>query len=38
MHYGVAMEEAIGQVAAARPGAGPEVGAQKDLLIAMSGP
>ena len=38
MHYGIEMEAAIELVAEARPGAGPEVGAQKDLLIAMSAP
>lgn len=36
MHYDVPIETAIAQVAEARPGAGPEVGAQKDLLIALA--
>src|SRR6185437_16214955 len=30
LHYGVPLEEALDQVARARPGAGPEVGAQLD--------
>ncbi len=38
LHYGVALDEALATVAGARPGAGPEVGAQKDLLTALAGP
>jgi protein-tyrosine phosphatase len=38
MGLGSGLEEAIGAVAAARPGAGPEVGAQKELLVALSQP
>jgi protein-tyrosine phosphatase len=36
LHYGVPLPEALETVAGSRPGAGPEVGAQKDLLIALS--
>ena len=36
MHYGMGLDEALALVAASRPGAGPEVGAQKDLLVALS--
>lgn len=36
IHYGLALDQAITTVARARPGAGPEVGAQKDLLAAMA--
>ena len=35
IHYGTPLEEALAVVAEARPGAGPEVGAQKDLLYAL---
>ena len=37
LHFGATLAEALGTVAAARPGAGPEVGAQKDLLDALAG-
>ena len=36
LHYGVPLDQALATVAAARPGAGPEVGAQKDLLTALA--
>lgn len=36
LHYGVSLADALDTVAEARPGAGPEVGAQKDVLIALS--
>jgi protein-tyrosine phosphatase len=36
LHYGMALDEALATVAAARPGAGPVVGAQKDLLSALA--
>ncbi|HET6965554.1 MAG TPA: tyrosine-protein phosphatase [Acidimicrobiales bacterium] len=36
LHYGVPLREALASVADARPGAGPEVGAQKDLLHALA--
>jgi protein-tyrosine phosphatase len=36
LHYGLPLEEALDQVARARPGAGPEVGAQLDLLQALA--
>ena len=38
MHYGLRREEAVAAVGAARAGAGPEVGAQKDLLVALATP
>ena len=37
LHYGRSLDEALATVARARPGAGPEVGAQKDLLAILSG-
>jgi protein-tyrosine phosphatase len=37
VHYGVPRERALATVAESRPGAGPEVGAQQDLLVALSG-
>jgi hypothetical protein len=37
VHYGTPLELALATVAGARPGAGPEVGAQQDLLLALSG-
>jgi protein-tyrosine phosphatase len=36
LHYGVPLDQALATVASSRPGAGPEVGAQKDLLAALS--
>lgn len=36
IHLGVPLDEALATVAESRPGAGPEVGAQKDLLARMS--
>ena len=36
LHYGVPVDQALATVAGARPGAGPEVGAQKDLLMALA--
>ena len=36
LHYGLSLDEAVSTVAAARPGAGPEVGAQKDLLMVLA--
>ena len=38
LHYGVSLDEALSTVASARPGAGPEVGAQKDLLTVLAQP
>jgi hypothetical protein len=37
MHLGAAMDEAIATVAASRPMAGPEAGAQLELLRELSG-
>lgn len=37
MHYGLTAHEAVAAVAGARPGAGPEVGAQTDLLARLGG-
>jgi hypothetical protein len=36
LHLGIPLSDALAVVAAARPGAGPEVGAQKDLLDALA--
>lgn len=36
LHYGLSLDEAGSTVATARPGAGPEVGAQKDLLTVLA--
>ncbi len=36
LHYGVPLGDALATVADARPGAGPEVGAQTDLLTALA--
>jgi hypothetical protein len=37
LRYGRPLEDALGTVAGARPGAGPEVGAQSELLAALAG-
>jgi protein-tyrosine phosphatase len=37
MHYGMSVPDAVAAVAAARPGAGPEVGAQTELLEELAG-
>ena len=36
LRYGVPLDQAVATVAEARPGAGPEEGAQKDLLAALA--
>ena len=38
MRTGLSHDEALARVASSRPMAGPEAGAQRDLLVALSGP
>jgi protein-tyrosine phosphatase len=38
MHLGASLDDAVATVAANRPMAGPEAGAQRDLLEALAGP